>query len=186
MRLTERVHAALKDLITAGDYVIDATMGNGHDTLFLSKLVGPKGHVWAFDIQKEALEKTHSRLEGANCTNATLIHASHADMAKYIPHNAQRSIKACVFNLGYLPGHDKKTTTKSESTLKAVNSAISLLAPKGSIHILSYTGHPEGLAEWHMFQKWIDQHTSDEVRITQHSEFDAKRRPPVWLEISKI
>ncbi len=38
---------------------MDATMGNGHDTLFLAKLAK---QVYAFDIQEQALEKTQERL----------------------------------------------------------------------------------------------------------------------------
>ena len=42
---------ALLQAVNAGDTVVDATMGNGHDTLFLAEQVGPEGHVCAFDIQ---------------------------------------------------------------------------------------------------------------------------------------
>lgn len=38
-----------------GDTVIDATAGNGHDTVFLAQLVGRQGRVWAFDVQSSAL-----------------------------------------------------------------------------------------------------------------------------------
>ena len=46
-------HQLLKEVVELGDFVIDATMGNGHDTAFLAELVGPSGEVFAFDIQKK-------------------------------------------------------------------------------------------------------------------------------------
>ena len=49
--------------VRPGDAVIDATMGNGHDTLFLSEMVGKTGKVYAFDIQPEALASTERLLE---------------------------------------------------------------------------------------------------------------------------
>ena len=46
------------DYIREGDLVIDATCGNGNDTLLLSAAVGESGDVLAVDIQEEAVEKT--------------------------------------------------------------------------------------------------------------------------------
>ena len=45
-------HAFLAEVVTKEDVVVDATMGNGHDTLFLAKLVK---QVYAFDIQEQAV-----------------------------------------------------------------------------------------------------------------------------------
>ena len=53
----------LSEYISKGDIVIDATAGNGHDTLALAKLVGLEGTVYAFDIQEIALQKTKTLLE---------------------------------------------------------------------------------------------------------------------------
>ena len=39
-----------------GDYAVDATLGNGHDTCFLAKIVGDNGKVFGFDIQKRQLK----------------------------------------------------------------------------------------------------------------------------------
>ena len=48
----------LSRAIQPGDRVIDATMGNGHDTLYLCEAVGPEGHVYAFDVQPQANRPT--------------------------------------------------------------------------------------------------------------------------------
>lgn len=51
-----------KHVLRKGDVVIDATCGNGHDTLALLRMVadetGGGGCVYAMDIQKVALEST--------------------------------------------------------------------------------------------------------------------------------
>lgn len=65
-----------------GDIVIDATMGNGHDTQFLAELVGENGHVYAFDIQESAVANTKERLGEAYQARTTLFHKSHDKIAK--------------------------------------------------------------------------------------------------------
>ena len=84
-----------------GDVAVDFTMGNGHDTEFLSKTVGEFGHVFVFDVQEAALASTSENLRAANCpNNYTLILDSHHNVKKYV----DVPIKAGMFNLGYLPG----------------------------------------------------------------------------------
>ena len=56
-------HAFLADRVRPGDFCIDATAGNGHDTVFLCSLVGETGRVLAFDIQPPAVENTNARLQ---------------------------------------------------------------------------------------------------------------------------
>ncbi|MBR5453098.1 MAG: hypothetical protein IKV54_03380 [Clostridia bacterium] len=126
-----------------GDVVADFTMGNGHDTEFLSQLVGESGHVYAFDIQPSAVESTRNRLAGSCPDNYTLICASHHLAADYI----KEPIKAGMFNLGWLPGGDKSITTLRSTTLPAIETAISLLAPDGILLVAIYPGHEEGDAE---------------------------------------
>ncbi|MBQ7160814.1 MAG: hypothetical protein IJR90_03810 [Clostridia bacterium] len=130
--------------IKPGDQVADFTMGNGHDTLWLCRAVGEKGHVWAFDIQKQAVNSTRALLESElGYVNYDLILASHADAGKYVA----GKIKAGVFNLGYLPGGDKSITTLRSSTLPAVRGAVEMLAPDGIVLIAVYPGHEEGKLE---------------------------------------
>lgn len=132
----------------SGSVVVDATLGNGYDTLFLSNIVGEKGHVYSFDVQKEALGNSLKRLEAENAVNNyTLIHDGHQNMAKYIRPEHQGKVAAVMFNLGYLPGSDKSVVTRSETTMQAVNAALDLLAPGGVIAIAVYTGQAGGIAE---------------------------------------
>ena len=127
-----------------GDIAVDFTMGNGHDTEFLSKTVGENGHVYAFDIQESAVESTRKNLEASGCpNNYTLIHDSHHNVKNYV----KEPIKAGMFNLGYLPGGDKSITTMRATTLPAIEAAIDLLGKDAILLIAVYPGHPEGDAE---------------------------------------
>ena len=127
-----------------GDIAVDFTMGNGHDTEFLSKTVGESGHVYAFDIQAAALVSTSENLKKAGCPeNYTLIHDSHHNVKNYV----EGPIKAGMFNLGYLPGSDKTVTTMRKTTLPAIEAAISLMDRDAIILIAVYPGHAEGEAE---------------------------------------
>jgi len=130
-----------------GDIVIDATAGNGHDTLFLAERVGPFGKVYAFDIQASALECTAARLAAAGMTNVRLIQDDHANMLQTIDPLHHGQISTVTFNLGYLPGGDKTMITKTASTLAAIDAAIKLLRDGGRLTILAYPGHPGGFEE---------------------------------------
>ena len=135
-----------------GDVAVDFTMGNGHDTAFLSKTVGSSGHVYAFDIQEQAVLSTAKNLKEQGCPeNYTLIHDSHHKVADYV----KEPYRAGMFNLGYLPGGDKRITTMRETTLPAIEAAVSLLAPDGILNIAVYPGHEEGEAEGKMICEYL-------------------------------
>ncbi|MBR6755174.1 MAG: hypothetical protein IKM22_04525 [Clostridia bacterium] len=138
--------------IKEGDTVADFTMGNGYDTLFLSKTVGEGGKVFAFDIQPSALISTEKRLIENNAPkNYELICDSHHNAGNYI----KTKIKAGMFNLGYLPGGDKSVTTKRETTLAAVETAISLLDADAILLIAVYPGHEEGEIEGELINEML-------------------------------
>ena len=136
-----------------GDVCVDFTMGNGNDTLFLSKTVGESGRVYAFDIQEEALESTERHLkENGAPENYTLIRASHHLVKEFV----KEPIKAGMFNLGYLPRSGKKAvTTMRETTMPAVQAAIELLAPDGALIVAIYPGHEEGALEGEMLREYF-------------------------------
>ena len=139
--------------IREGDTVVDFTMGNGNDTLFLSESVGEKGKVYAFDIQEEALVSTRAHLveEGAP-ENYTLICDSHHRVKEYV----KEPIRAGMFNLGYLPRSGRKTvTTLRETTMPAVEAALDLLSDDGILLVAVYPGHEEGSLEGEMLAKYF-------------------------------
>lgn len=141
----------IKNVIKEDSIVADFTMGNGGDTLFLSSLV-PNGHVYAFDIQPEALESTRKKLEDNNAlNNVTLILSCHSKANEYI----KSKIDAGMFNLGYLPNHDKTITTKRKTTLLAIKNAMGMLNKDGMILIVVYPGHEEGNLEGIEIEKML-------------------------------
>ncbi len=135
-----------------GGVAVDFTMGNGHDTEFLCRTVGDSGRVFAFDIQEQAIKSTEANLAASGCPAVyTLIHASHHRVREFV----DTPINAGMFNLGYLPGGDKRITTLRETTLPAVKAAIELLAPDGIICVAVYPGHAEGEAEGLMLAEFL-------------------------------
>lgn len=140
----ECAHSFWQALLKPDDTVIDATCGNGHDTLVLAKLV-PQGKVIAFDIQQQAIEETKKRLQEADLLKRVDLRlASHATFSEDL---LPQSIALIVYNLGYLPGGNKALTTTSKTTLNSIKKALSLLKPGGAISCTLYPGHSEGEIE---------------------------------------
>ena len=165
-----------------GDVAVDFTMGNGNDTLFLSKAVGEGGKVYAFDIQEEALTSTRAHLEANGAPeNYTLICASHHRVKEFVT----EPIKAGMFNLGYLPRSGKKAvTTMRETTMPAVKAALELLAPDGVLIVAIYPGHEEGALEGEMLREYFS--TLSRFRICP-SEFKILNSPtsPYFFLVEK-
>lgn len=136
--------------IKKGGVAVDFTMGNGHDTLWLSREVGENGRVYAFDIQEQAVNNTRTLLQAENAPeNYTLILDSHHHADCYVKE------KICVgmFNLGFLPGGNKLLTTKRETSLSAIRQGVALLDTDGALLIAVYPGHEEGRLEGELIEK---------------------------------
>ena len=149
---TLRKHFILEHL-SEGGVAVDFTMGNGNDTLFLSKVVGSEGRVYAFDIQEAALISTRGHLT-RECApeNYTLICASHDRVDEFVT----EPINAGMFNLGYLPGNgNKEVTTMRATTLPAIEKALRLLAPDGVLVVAVYPGHLEGELEGEAIEEYL-------------------------------
>lgn len=149
-RLTAAAQAAWAQVLRPGDTAVDATCGNGHDTLFLAQAVGPTGAVHAVDIQEAALVSTRARLEAGLAPQqrpATLaLHrACHSRLQELVGSNVARVV---AFNLGYLPSGDKALTTNAATSVAAVEAALEVVVPGGLVSILAYIGHPGGLQEY--------------------------------------
>jgi SAM-dependent methyltransferase len=146
----------LEDRLGPGDVVVDATAGNGHDTLFLCQRVLPGGHVFAFDVQGAAVEATRKRLleHGVPETGFTVFHAGHETLAAQVPLCWKGKLAAVMFNLGYLPGSDKTCITETSTTLLAVSLALEWLAPGGLLTIAIYPGHAGGADEARRIAEW--------------------------------
>ena len=142
-------HLVLSSSCKEGDIVLDATAGNGHDALFLASLVGREGLVVAVDIQEEALQAARMLLRETGMDGIVrLLHGDHAEMSALLKREmpADRELSAAVFNLGFLPGSDKRIRTSAASTITALNAVWSYLRDGGLLSVHTYSGH-EGAAE---------------------------------------
>ncbi|SKB05845.1 Putative rRNA methylase [Prosthecobacter debontii] len=146
----------LADRLQPGDIALDATTGNGHDTLFLSLCIGPTGHVYGLDLQAAAIAETQRRLTEAGLTSEqfTLIHAGHETMLDHVKPEHQGKVAGIMFNLGYLPGSDKTVITRTETTLAAIQAALTLLKPGGLLTLAVYPGHEGGAQEQAAITAW--------------------------------
>jgi len=145
-------HFYLRQRVRRGDLVLDATCGNGLDTLLLAQLVGEGGRVWAFDLQPRAIAATRELLEGQGCLGwVKLIAAGHERLTEFVP----AGLSAAVFNLGYLPGGGENSlVTSPVSTVSALEQAARLLKPGGIITVSLYTGHAGGPEEAEAVEGW--------------------------------
>ncbi len=166
MRLVERVHAALAEVLRPGDLTIDATAGNGRDVAFLAELVGASGKVHAFDLQQAALATTEEKLREAGLLDhCALHHLSHERMAEVMPPETRGRIHAIVFNLGYLPGGDKSIVTTASSTLPALATAMGWLAVDGLLAVTAYRGHPGGMEEADQVEKYLTSLPAEDFKV---------------------
>lgn len=177
-RPLEMAHDFLAQVITQEDIVVDATMGNGHDTLFLAKLAK---QVYAFDIQEQALEKTSQRLQEAGLTNAELILQGHETVDQFVG-----EVKAAIFNLGYLPSADKSIITQPQTTLEALDKLCHMLVKGGRIAIMIYYGHDGGDIERDAVLNYVSQLPQQEYTATIYRTLNQINNPPFLVMIEKL
>jgi SAM-dependent methyltransferase len=176
-------HLFMRRFVAMGDHVIDATCGNGHDTLFLAKLVGPSGRVWAFDIQREAVEATAGRLvEIADFDAIVLVHAGHETIVEH----CIGPVKAVVFNLGYLPGGNRTIVTQSESTLAGIEQSLDILEPGGVVIITLYPGHEGGQQECVALETRLSQLSPAGFHVWRMGQVNVPATAPYIILLQKV
>ncbi|MWV44228.1 methyltransferase domain-containing protein [Paenibacillus sp. HJL G12] len=177
-------HKQIGERLQPGDAAIDATVGTGADTAFLAKAIGPKGCVYGFDIQEQALALAKERISrepADSLASISLFLASHDLMEQWIPAKIQGSIGAIMFNLGYLPSQDSDKTiiTEGDSTLRALESALSMLRPKGIITVVLYPGHAGGDAEAEAVTAWASELPQDRCQTVVYRQLQRSDSPYV-------
>ncbi len=184
--LTTQCHDICREVLQPGDIAIDATSGNGHDTLFLAQQVGATGKVYAFDIQTSAIEATTKRLEQAEVNNVVLINKNHAQMHPSVQEKHHGQIAVVMFNLGYLPGGDKLLVTQSASTISAIEQSLNLLRAGGLLTVLAYTGHAGGQDETHAVSQLLKSLDQTDFSVTQISAQAESISPPQLFVVHKM
>lgn len=176
----------LEKAVKTGDSVIDATIGNGHDTLFLAELVGWSGRVYGFDVQEEAARATEDLIRSRGVFNrVTLFLDGHEEILKRIPEGEHGKITGAIFNLGYLPGSDKTVITKPETTIAAVEQCLQIMAPEGIIVMVIYYGHPGGADERDQLLEYCCKLDQNVAHVIQYQFINQRNNPPFIIAIEK-
>jgi tRNA1(Val) A37 N6-methylase TrmN6 len=166
---------------------LDATAGNGHDTLFLARSVGPEGEVHALDVQAPAITATHKRLEAAGVANRVRLHqVGHEALPDPIPAAERGRLRAVMFNLGYLPAGDKTLITRGTTTLPALAAAGALLAPGGRLTVVAYPGHPGGAEETEAVVGWVRDGLPQALRCREMDAPEATGRAPRLAVLERV
>lgn len=177
-------HQLLDYHVVKGDKVIDATAGNGNDTVKLSSLVGKIGKVHGFDVQQQAIEETKKKLTLTGLAEQVeLHHTGHENMGSVI--TQKESVAAVVFNLGYLPKGDKTITTLPDTTLKAIKQSLDLVQRGGILLIMVYHGHEEGKEEKDSILQFTQNLPQKEFGVLQYQFINQKNNPPFLIAIEK-
>lgn len=165
---------------------IDATLGNGLDSYFILNNNKFKGRLLSFDIQARAILNSCERINQLHTIPASyqLIHASHDTLLNYLDVDDQ--IHGAIFNLGYLPGGNHQITTRSQSTLNALQQIMSKLVRKGRVLIVIYSGHPEGQVEKEQLLNYLKTIDQQAYHIYHYHALNQKNNPPELLAIERI
>lgn len=176
-QITHWCHEVIRSQVKEGGRYIDATMGNGNDTLFLCELAGENGYVTAFDIQEKALEHTKALLESHGVRkNFRLILDGHEHMAEY---EKPDSMDLVCFNFGYLPGGDHRIATRPETSVWAVEAGLSLLKHGGMMSLCIYSGGDTGFEEKGRILEYLRELSPKDYTVIVNEYYNRKNHPPM-------
>ncbi len=175
--VTQLAHNIHRRNLKPGDQVLDATAGNGHDTLFLARIVGSE-NVTAMDLQQEALESARARLTSENHGGVRWLLGDHAILMEQLERDGHR-FRAIVFNLGYLPGGDKTIVTQQASTARAITVAERLLDDGGVMTVVAYPGHDAGREEEQFLRSEASRRATSEKPIDRIAGNEDDPQSPV-------
>ena len=172
----------MQRLIRPGDTVVDATMGNGGDTVFLCRLTGEEGRVYAIDIQQEALDRTRERITAEGFESRVEFSLLGHQHLKEI---VSGPIRAIMFNLGWLPGGNHECTTRVETTIEALSQATECLMQGGIISVCVYPGHDEGTKELEAVTGFCQALPVREYTVLRNTFINARQDTPQLFLIQK-
>ena len=169
--------------LSKASLVVDATAGNGKDTLFLAQNTPLDTKVFSFDIQDKAIFNTQKLLKEHNLlTKVEVVLDNHININKYLDGN----IDALMFNLGYLPSSDHIVYTKSDTTIKALYNILPLLKKNGIITIVAYPGYEEGFKEMVDLESFLQDIEQQNFNVACFKMINQKNNPPALFVIEKL
>ena len=178
-RAIQLAHQLVSERLGSGDTAVDATVGNGHDTLFLAKLVGNQGAVIGFDVQEQAISGTRQKTK--DLAQVQLHLAGHETIGNV----HSEAIQVAMFNLGYLPRADKQVITRSDTTIRALDSILPLLNKQGIITLVIYTGHDGGMDEADSIHSWAETLDQTEFTVAEYRFLNQRNSPPHLVVIER-
>jgi SAM-dependent methyltransferase len=174
-------HRFLREHVSPGDTVIDATCGRGNDTKLLCELAGESGRVIGFDIQQDAIDSAAALLE-ENGLRAELHLDSHANMAQYA---APGTVSCIVFNFGWLPRGSHEIFTHADSSIAALEAGLKLLKPEGWLVLCIYYGGVNGFSERDALTEYLSSLESRYYTVLQCSFPNRTGCPPFAVFVKK-
>ena len=166
--------------------VVDATCGNGHDLLYLSKRAQKACHLYGIDIQMKAIKTSKELLQSNDIApevSLTFIHDSH-DLA--VAHQLKDEVIALmIFNLGYLPGGDHQVVTKPHQTIDAINEGLHKLSKSGVITIVAYPGTTEGFEEMQSLKSYLSDLDQKIYNVCHWHPMNQIHNPPELFILQK-
>jgi hypothetical protein len=182
LKAVDVAHRLLADRLSTALVAVDATCGNGHDTLFLASRSPAEAAIWAFDIQPAALAVTADKLAAAGLAGKVrLIEACHSRLGEHIA----GPIDVAILNLGYLPGGDHAATTLAATTLGALGQILERLVPGGLVAVVAYPGHPAGFAENEAVAEYLAALPPRQFAVASWQALGRLGRPPVLYIVEK-
>lgn len=160
-----------------GKIALDATVGKGKDTLKLLEAVGETGFVYGFDVQEEALDAAKKVLK--DYKNYKLFLESHENIDKI------EKFDLVIYNLGFLPGSDKKITSLRDSTIASLKKATGKISEGGIIIVVSYLGHKNSLEERQGVDEFLKNLDQKKFKVEKREFYNQKNNPPIVYLIEK-
>ena len=182
-QITYWCHEIIRSQAPKGGVYIDATMGNGNDTLMLCQLAGGKGEVFAFDIQERAIQKTQELLAKHECMEQVrLIQDGHENMGQYVKVS---SADVICFNFGYLPGGDHNIATKAATSLIAIEKGLNILKNGGMMSLCIYSGGDTGFEEKEQILNYLKTLPADKYTVIVNEYYNRGNEPPTPVFVFK-
>ena len=181
-------------MVKVGDTVIDATCGNGHDSLIMANLSISEfsGRLYCIDIQQKAVEATRRLfLDSPNLSEQlkqnldqriSFVCGNHST---FPPELQPSTVSLVVYNLGYLPGIKRDDPhfirTELSTTIQSIERAAILLKEGGLLSITAYPGHDGGEAELLAVQKMLASFDQEDWRVHSHVPLNRPAAPTLFL-----
>ncbi|OEH84786.1 16S rRNA (cytosine(1402)-N(4))-methyltransferase [Desulfuribacillus stibiiarsenatis] len=181
-------HQLVATKLQSGGHAVDATAGNGNDSLFMLNHMKKNAHLYIFDIQEQALNNTKEKIIHKFGTQEIInanrkIHflcTGHENLKRHV----HSKVKVIMFNLGYLPGSDVSIITKPNTTLEAIESGLELLETSGLISVVLYPGHDGGDKEANLVSEYVTKLNSYDYGVILYKQMN-KEKSPFFIGIEK-